>query len=85
MLRRLPEGPKSVEAMKLAARKGPRGIALLLKPAPRLARIIKTLYLGRISDAVMALARQNRAWLLAPLGVSLASFGWAVLRVKRSR
>jgi len=84
LLRRLPEGPKSVEAMKLAARKGPRGIALLLKPAPRLTRVVKTLYLGRISDALMALARKNRAWLLAPLGVSLASFGWVVLRVKRS-
>lgn len=84
LLRRLPEGPKSVEALKLAARKGPEGIKLLLKPVPKLTRVIKTLYLGRLSDAVMALARQNRAWLLAPLGVSLASFGWAVLRVKRS-
>lgn len=74
-----------MEALRLAARKGPQGVKLLLKPAPKLTRVVKTLYLGRISDAVMALARQNRAWLLAPLGVSLASFGWAVLRVKRSR
>jgi len=84
LLRRLPEGPKSVEVLELAARKGPEGIALLIKPAPRLTRIIKTLYLGRISDAVMALARQNPAWLLAPLGVSLVSFGWVFLRLRRS-
>ena len=85
MLRRLPESPKSVEALKLAARKGPEGIKILLKPAPRLTSVIKTLYLGRLSDAVVAPARQNRAWLLASLGVLLASFGWAVLRVKWSR
>lgn len=84
LLRRLPEGPKSVEALKLAARKGPGGVLLLLKPAPKLTRVIKTLYLGRLSDAVMALAQKNPAWMLAPLGLSLAGFGWAVLRMKRS-
>ncbi len=84
LLRRLPEGPKSVEALNLAARKGPKGIALLLKPAPKLTRVIKSLYLGRLSDAVMALVQKNQAWMLAPLGFSLASFGWAVLRMKRS-
>jgi len=85
LLRRLPEGPKSVEALKLAARKGPEGVTLLLKPTPKLTRVVKSLSLGRLSDAVMALVQKNPAWLLALLGVSLASFGWAVLRVKRSR
>ena len=85
LLRRLPEGPKSVEALKLAARKGPEGIKLLLRPVPKLSRVIKSLYLGRVSDAVMALVQKNPAWMLAPLGVSAACFGWAVLRLKKSR
>ena len=83
LLKNLPESPRSAEVIRLAVRKGPAGIGLLLKPTPRISRVIKTLRLGGVSDLVSALAEGSRWWLLAPLAVSVLCLLWGYRRLRR--
>lgn len=76
LLRNLDGSQVSVDTLKLASRKGPGGFALLLEPVSKLYRAFRAVPLGKIGEGMDALAWSNPAWVLLPLGLCLACFGW---------
>lgn len=84
---------KSLELLKLAANKGPEGVAVLLKPSFKLSRLLSRLHQGvswdRFSDAVgggmeaiLAGIRNNSVMVWIPVLGAFVSFGGSVMCFK---